>query len=93
MGSSTSTNICQFMIYYFTVVTAHRPTCYSSQPIVTYGSEGYISSLIAKKTGCGSSKAPWKIEVLPGQQINISIISFDKQVASSHGINNCVVKG
>ena len=77
----------------FTVVTADTPNCYLSQSILAYGKEGYISSSVAKKTGCGSSKAPWKIEVLPGQQINISIISFDKQASSLHGINNCIAKG
>ena len=87
-------NVYQILcILLIVVLTAETPICYSPQPVTTHGSQGYISSTVAKKTGCGSSKAPWKIEVLPGQQINISIISFDKHVASFNSMNQCVVKG
>ena len=40
------------------------------------GPEGYISAAVAKDTGAGSLKCPWKISVQLGQRINISIVDF-----------------
>ena len=76
-----------------TVVSANQDKCLSSRPINVDENEGYLSSYVAKKSGCGL-KAPWTINVLPGQQINISIIAFEKITVRHRYIGRkCDVRG
>ena len=37
---------------------------------------GYIASITALETWCGTSDTPWIIEALPGQRINITLHDF-----------------
>ena len=39
-------------------------------------SEGYISSYVTQKTGCGDSDNPWLLTADVGQRINITLIDF-----------------
>ena len=41
-----------------------------------HGNEGYISSHVTSETACGSVRAPWIIEVPPGQTIDMWLLDF-----------------
>ncbi len=45
-------------------------------PNTLLGKEGYLSSHIAQLTGCGSIQSPWRIKLLPGQQVRTTLIDF-----------------
>ncbi len=57
-------------------VTAMDETCKDHHVNLLENSEGYLSSQVAKETKCGSTKSPWRIEAVAGQQINITLIDF-----------------
>ena len=59
-----------------TVVTAQDQVCRTDVPITLTSPTGYISSSITMETGRGSQACPWRIEVLPGQRINITLYNF-----------------
>ena len=50
--------------------------CNSHQPIPVGSQEGFISSQVTDKTGCGSPSTPWVIEAKPGQRINVTLVDF-----------------
>ena len=37
---------------------------------------GYLANVVTIETGCGSPDSPWKIQVRPGQRINITLLNF-----------------
>ena len=56
---------------------ANPVPCTSSSQLEIRNAEGYISSSkAAAGIGWGSSKCPWLITALPGQQINVTMIDF-----------------
>lgn len=70
----------QFILSVFLLslkVTTPSPACKYSDGHVLKDSEGYISSLVTRETGCGLMGAPWKIELEKGQTINITLIDFN----------------
>ena len=73
-------------IYHFRELTSVQTLpplhCKSSPAVVVQGSPGYISSYVARKSGCGNVDHPWKIEVLPGQRVNVTLLSFGKDSQS-----------
>jgi len=51
-----------------------------------YRSSDYLASLTAAETGCGTSDAPWLIQVMPGQRINVTLFDFSPpEVPTLHG--------
>ena len=61
---------------FFSVLSVDRSLCRSSRSIRITAQEGLIGSVISQETWCGSGAAPWLIEALPGQNINISLIDY-----------------
>ena len=60
--------------------------CSDHTPIKLTKPEGYLSSAVASRTGCGFQMAPWKLEAKPGQQIQISFVEFNTSEAQLHNI-------
>ena len=75
---------CTMPLFFSSVLTASAAQCESSSPLLTHASHGYISSYVAKQTGCGNMNHPWIIEVLPGQRVNISLTTFHGLKQKSH---------
>ena len=65
---------CGFLLP--SVITVDRRTCHSHKPVAVPGNSGYLASVTAHETGCGSADAPWVIEVPAGQKINITLFDF-----------------
>ena len=63
----------------FTVAHAERSLCETNNYLKPESTSGYISSFVAKDTGCGSPNTPWIIQVEPGQRINLTLWDFDVQ--------------
>ena len=38
---------------------------------------GYISSSSVQENGDGSIRCPWKIQAMPGQRVNVTLINFN----------------
>lgn len=64
------------------MVTPREKACSKSSHLVTNASNGYLSSVVTLETGCGSRDTPWRIQVKPGQTINISLFDFGSEGAS-----------
>ena len=56
--------------------------CASSSELLIHSTHGYISSYVARMSGCGNMDHPWKIEVLPGQRVNFTMQHFGHETAS-----------
>ena len=67
-----------------TVLPTPSQGCEPPYTLVIHGSHGYISSSVAKNTGCGNMDHPWRIEVQPGQRVNITLTSFHAAMPKSH---------
>ncbi|KAK2140091.1 hypothetical protein LSH36_1487g00027 [Paralvinella palmiformis] len=50
--------------------------CNPDKPNVISSKNGYISSIMLHKKGCGSSKSLWIISASPGQTIQLDLIDF-----------------
>jgi len=37
---------------------------------------GYLSNYVTELTGCGNIDSPWRIQALPGQRVNLTLIDF-----------------
>ena len=44
--------------------------------MILTGQSGTIASIVTSETGCGSAHAPWLIQVLPGQRVNVTLVDF-----------------
>jgi len=62
-----------------------KADCHAHRPIVVTDSNGYLASLTAAETGCGTSDAPWLIEAMPGQRINVTLFDFSPPDVALHG--------
>ena len=58
------------------VSSADIQSCSSPTRVHVHGNEGYVSSHVTAQTGCGSPRAPWIIEVPPGQTIDMWLLDF-----------------
>jgi len=68
----------------FAVIMAAKSDCHAHRPIVISDTSGYLASLTAAETGCGTSDAPWLIEVMPGQRINVTLFDFSPPDVALH---------
>ncbi len=51
--------------------------CFGPTPILLPPTQnGYISSLVARESSCGSVTNPWLIQTQPGQRINLTLYDF-----------------
>ena len=55
--------------------------CHGNEPVTLTDTGGYLGSVIAEESGCGSSRSPWLITALEGQQVNITLYDF----STDHG--------
>ena len=60
----------------FTVELSSRARCHHFQTSTLVGTSGFIASIVAEETGCGSADAPWVIKAQQGQRINITLYDF-----------------
>ena len=68
--------------------------CYNNALMKITSLEGSIASSIAKHTGCGSIKSPWKIDVLPGQSVTLTYDnSLHEQMGSNGLTETCIALG
>jgi len=37
---------------------------------------GYLSNYVTELTGCGNIDSPWRVQALPGQRVNLTLIDF-----------------
>lgn len=58
------------------VVNPDRHACLSNKPVTISQSKANLASIVSAETGCGSAHAPWRIQVLPGQRINVTLHDF-----------------
>jgi len=63
---------------------AAKADCHAHRPIVVSDPSGYLASLTAAETGCGTSDAPWLIQVMPGQRINVTLFDFSPPDVALH---------
>ena len=61
-----------------TVATGDREQCHRDNYVTMTSQEGHIASMITEETGYGSAGCPWKIRVLPGQRINLTVFDFNR---------------
>jgi len=69
----------------FAVIMAAKTDCHANRPIVVSNTSGYLASLTAAETGCGTSDAPWLVRVMPGQRINVTLFDFSPPDVAMHG--------
>ena len=73
------------------VVHVTKPTCRSLH--VRNEPEGVIASVVTMETDCGSDQLPWRIELLPGQRINVTLYDFvyaSREIARQSSDAKCV---
>jgi len=59
------------------VIAAPRGGCRAHAPLpLTTRPEGVIASVVTSETGCGSHVAPWRLQALPGQRFNVTLVDF-----------------
>ena len=58
------------------MITRDKQDCQNHKPMVITNQTGYLASITSVETGCGTSDAPWLIEALPGQRINVTLVDF-----------------
>ena len=73
--------ITQNIFYYFLLLnfaagTGNQRQCQSQHYIKLNKSTGYIATVETEEHGFGSAECPWKIQVNPGQRINITLFNF-----------------
>ena len=77
--------------FLFAVHHNERLSCRSKEYISLPARGGYLSSYISEETGCGLGDTPYRLQLLPGQRVNITLMDFSiadrqKQIhTDSHG--------
>ena len=69
------------------VLTPSDGSCYVSNEGAV--NSWLLSSLLTADTGCGSPETPWIVAVLPGQQINFTLIDFTSSSNASLQSTRC----
>lgn len=59
---------------------AENGACPSHHYLKLMSTNGHLSSNVAREMGCGTMMSPWRIEVRPGQTVNITLIDFSKSI-------------
>ena len=60
----------------YTVVMATTTKCNVHEPITIHKPSGYLASVVTMDTGRGGPDCPWRIQSLPGQQVNVTLLNF-----------------
>jgi len=82
----------KYVIYlYLLVMTAKKPICQANKPVLLTHPRGNLASIVSAETGCGTALAPWMIQVLPGQRINVTLLDFIAAAAGS--VEGSIAKG
>ena len=87
---------CFLVLYYdyflFPVAMPPRSNCYTAAPISLPPDTLYISNTVTERTKCGSKQSPWKLEALPGQQINLTLLDFTEHPSVPVVSERCAVR-
>ena len=78
------------VFHYLSVMTAKKHLCQSNKPILLTHPRGNLASIVSAETGCGTALAPWLIQVLPGQRVNVTLLDF---IATAGFAEGNTVKG
>ena len=70
-------NVCVLIFQLFSVVQSGSD-CSANDPTLPLPS-GYISSNTIVADGFGSVSCPWKLQALPGQRVNVTLINFNSE--------------
>ncbi len=66
------------------VALGDREACRADKMVLVPGPLGYLSSTVTEETACGSVSSPWRIDALPGQRINITLMDFSADITDSN---------
>ena len=67
------------------VAIAEPAFCSSVTSVKLLPPKGHISSEITAETGCGTRRAPWVMDAMSGQIINITLLNFGfEDVGTAH---------
>ena len=69
--------MCVLIFQLFSVVQSGSD-CSANDPTLPLPS-GYISSNTIVADGFGSVSCPWKLQALPGQRVNVTLINFNSE--------------
>ena len=69
-----------------------RSSCYIGAAIPLPSDTLYISNSVTERTKCGSKQSPWKLEALPGQQINLTLLDFTEHPSVPVVSERCAVR-
>ena len=70
-----STNTLSF--FFYLVAGADNEQCGRHDTLQLSGSHGYIASSVTLDSNLGSHRCPWIITALPGQRINVTLLTFN----------------
>ena len=59
------------------VAGAEQEQCGRHNSLALSGSHGYIASSVTQDSNLGSHRCPWIISALPGQRINLTLLTFN----------------
>ena len=71
-----------------TALSPKRSICLGDHPVVVSQSSGVLASIVTAETGCGTAGAPWRLQVLPGQRINVTLVDFSWAVVVNGGVGS-----
>ena len=67
--------------------TVQLGDCRLKKPVrVTSFPSGYLASYVTELTGCGGPFAPWLVEALPGQTIQLTLYNFSLSASGSSSL-------
>ena len=69
-----------------------RSNCYTGAAVSLPSDTLYISNTVTERTKCGSKQSPWKLEALPGQQINLTLLDFTEHPSVPVVSERCAVR-
>ena len=82
--------------YTFSVHFSSNQYCTSPVTVDVSSSSVTLASYLTQKTGCGTHRAPWRVEAEPGQRINITMLDFGWKSEGFHstlGTHKCSAYG
>ncbi len=80
----------------FSVHFSSNQYCTSPVTVDASSSSVTLANHLTHKTGCGTHRAPWRVEAEPGQRINISMLDFgwrSEEFQSTPGTPKCSTYG
>ncbi len=75
----------------FSVVGCDESLCDPEANVQGSFPRGLLSSYVALQSDCGSSSCPWRLQALPGQKFNFTLLDFSHSVQQDQrpGSNFC----